>query len=205
MFYSGGTTFHWRMGYAWSLDGSNWTKYNDPSTTIPWLSISDFVLDWGASGSFDDGMASDGSVYFNTQNNTLELWYTGRNDAAMSTAIGYASAPFDTSFLSDIHKTSQIFPSDFVLKQNYPNPFNPSTTIQFDLPKTSEVTLKVFSILGEEVATLLSVSLLSGSHSVEWDAGHLASGVYLYRLVANPSLTGEAGGFVETRKMMLIK
>jgi len=83
------------------------------------------------------------------------------------------------------------------LSQNYPNPFNPSTTIAFDLPKTSEVSLKVLNILGEEVATLISASLLSGSHSVEWDAGNLASGVYLYRL--------ETEGYIETKKMILMK
>jgi hypothetical protein len=83
------------------------------------------------------------------------------------------------------------------LHQNYPNPFNPSTTIEFDLPKTSEVTLKVYNIVGEEVATLLSASLPSGPHSVEWDAGELATGAYLYRL--------QAGEYVQTRKMMLMK
>ncbi|MBN2365365.1 MAG: T9SS type A sorting domain-containing protein [Calditrichaeota bacterium] len=85
----------------------------------------------------------------------------------------------------------------YQLYQNYPNPFNPTTTIQFDLPKTSEVTLKIFNVLGEEVTTLLSGSLLSGSHSVEWDASNLASGVYLYRL--------QAGDYVETRKMILMR
>jgi hypothetical protein len=88
-------------------------------------------------------------------------------------------------------------PIKFILDQNYPNPFNPSTTIEFDLSKTSEVTLKVFTILGEEVATLLSASLFSGSHSVEWDASNLASGVYLYRL--------QAGDYVETKKMVVMK
>ena len=83
------------------------------------------------------------------------------------------------------------------LTQNYPNPFNPSTTIEFDLPRTSKVSVKIYNIIGEEVATLLSASLLSGSHSVDWDASNLASGVYLYRL--------QAGDYVETRKMMLMK
>ena len=68
------------------------------------------------------------------------------------------------------------------LYKNYHHPFNPTTTIEFDLPKTSEVTLKVFNILGEEVATLISASLPSGSHSIEWDASNLASGIYLYRI-----------------------
>jgi hypothetical protein len=102
--------------------------------------------------------------------------------------------------------TTETITFSYQLHQNYPNPFNQSTTIEFDLPKTSEVTLQIFNILGEEVATLLSArltgaagqaSLLSGSHSVEWDAAHLASGVYLYRL--------EAEGYVETKKMILMK
>ena len=88
-------------------------------------------------------------------------------------------------------------PSIFELKQNYPNPFNPSTTIEFDLPKTSHVALKVFNILGEEVATLVSDRLSAGSYSYNWDASNLASGVYLYRL--------QADDYVETRKMVLMK
>jgi S-formylglutathione hydrolase FrmB len=83
------------------------------------------------------------------------------------------------------------------LYQNYPNPFNPSTTIEFDLSKTSKVTLKVFNILGEEVATLVAERLSSGTYSYEWDASSLASGVYLYRL--------QAGEYVETRKKVLMR
>ena len=86
---------------------------------------------------------------------------------------------------------------NFILFSAYPNPFNPATTIEFSLPRTSEVTLKVFNLLGEEVATLLSASLLSGSHSIKWNASNLASGVYLYRL--------QAGNFVEIRKMILMR
>ena len=84
-----------------------------------------------------------------------------------------------------------------ILQQNYPNPFNPTTTIEFNLPKTSEVTLKVFNILGEEVSTLVSDRLSAGSHTYEWDASNLSCGVYLYRL--------EAEGYFETRKMILMK
>ena len=88
-------------------------------------------------------------------------------------------------------------PKEFHLNQNYPNPFNPSTTIQFDLPKTGQVTLKVFNVLGEELATLVSNRLPAGSYSYEWDASSLASGVYLYRL--------QAGNYVKTRKMVMMK
>jgi hypothetical protein len=91
----------------------------------------------------------------------------------------------------------KINASNYRLLQNYPNPFNPSTIIEFNLPKTSEVSLKVFSILGEEVVTLVSERLSAGSYSYEWDASNLASGVYLYKL--------KAGDSFETRKMMLMR
>jgi hypothetical protein len=83
-----------------------------------------------------------------------------------------------------IYKELSQKPLAFVLHQNYPNPFNPNTTIEFDLPKMSDVTIKVFNIIGEEVATLVSDRLSAGSYSYEWDASKYASGVYLYRLQA---------------------
>ena len=98
--------------------------------------------------------------------------------------------------IKKLHTTPPL-PQTFQVLQNYPNPFNPSTTIEFDLPKTSEVTLKIFNILGEEVATLVSDRLSTGSYSYEWDASNLASGVYLYRL--------QADEYTETRKMVLMR
>ncbi len=80
---------------------------------------------------------------------------------------------------------------------NYPNPFNPSTTIEFQLPKSSNVTLKIFNILGKEVAILVSDRLTAGSYTYDWDASNMASGVYLYHL--------KAGDFVETKKMILMR
>jgi hypothetical protein len=102
-------------------------------------------------------------------------------------------APEVTSIDDEPH----TFTNYYRLHQNYPNPFNPNTTIEFDLPKTSEVTLKVFNILGEEVAAPVSHRLSAGSYSYEWDARNLASGVYMYRL--------QAGEYVETRKMILMR
>ena len=102
------------------------------------------------------------------------------------------------NFVSDIKPEPNNFPDGFVLEQNYPNPFNPSTTINFKLLKTSKVTLKVFNILGKEVTTLVSEKLSAGSHSYQWSHTEgLASGIYLYRL--------ETNGFVQTRKMILMK
>ena len=87
--------------------------------------------------------------------------------------------------------------ADYILYQNYPNPFNPTTTIEFSISKTIFVTLKIYDILGEEVATLVSDRLNTGSYSYEWDARDLASGIYLYRL--------QAGEYVVSRKMALLR
>jgi hypothetical protein len=110
---------------------------------------------------------------------------------------------FDLGLITGIY-TSEITNNlnGFRLYQNYPNPFNPTTTISFNLSKTSEVSLKIYNLLGEEVTTLLSASLLSGFQSVEWDGrdnnGHrVASGTYIYRL--------QAGGFTESRQMVFLK
>jgi hypothetical protein len=83
------------------------------------------------------------------------------------------------------------------LSQNYPNPFNATTRISFDLPRAQRVSLKVYNLLGQKVATLADGVLTSGSHELSFDGSHLASGVYLYRL--------DAGSFVQSRKMLLLK
>ncbi len=88
-------------------------------------------------------------------------------------------------------------PLVYSLEQNYPNPFNPSTRIEFSIPATSNVVLKVYNILGQEVVTLVNESLKVGNHAVTFDASRFASGVYLYRLTA--------GQFVSTKKMLLLK
>jgi hypothetical protein len=90
-----------------------------------------------------------------------------------------------------------VSPRDFDLRQNYPNPFNPSTMISYDLPTRSHVTLKIFNLLGQEVATLVNGEVEVGRHQANWKAGRLATGVYLYQL--------KAGGYVETKRMLLIK
>ena len=100
----------------------------------------------------------------------------------------------DTNDISYIAATN----SRPVLKSNYPNPFNPTTTIYFELPKTTRVTLKIFNVLGQEVATLVSERLSAGSHSYEWSRSEgIASGMYVYRL--------EAENFVQCKKMLLVR
>jgi predicted outer membrane repeat protein len=91
----------------------------------------------------------------------------------------------------------KITPSQHSLNQNYPNPFNPSTTIEFTLPKSEFVELKVFNILGKEVATLVSNKLNQGNHRFTWDATGNASGVYFYKI--------ETVNYVDIKKCILIK
>jgi hypothetical protein len=88
-------------------------------------------------------------------------------------------------------------PVAFALDQNYPNPFNPSTTITYELPKTSDVRMSVFDMLGREVSVLVNERREAGVHDVKFDASGLSSGVYLYRL--------QAGSFVQTRKLMFVR
>lgn len=88
-------------------------------------------------------------------------------------------------------------PAGFKLEQNYPNPFNPNTMIGFQLPENSPVRLEVFDLLGRRVATLIDGNKKAGRHEVQFEAGHLASGVYLYRL--------QAGSFTQTKRLTLFK
>jgi hypothetical protein len=96
-------------------------------------------------------------------------------------------------------------PERFSLAQNYPNPFNPSTTIAYELPRTVQVSLNVYNTLGLQVAALVNESKSAGMFTVQFDAGNLTSGVYFYRLQARPTDGGQAGEFVETMKLILVK
>jgi hypothetical protein len=94
-------------------------------------------------------------------------------------------------------KTLNTTPTSFALSQNYPNPFNPTTNIKYSIPSEMQVSLKVYDILGREVASLVNEKQVGGSYQVNFDASKLASGVYIYRL--------DAGTFVQSKKMILIK
>ncbi len=102
-----------------------------------------------------------------------------------------------TSSFSDVVNVDVTAPAQFELSQNYPNPFNPSTTINFSIPQSSIVSLKVFNTLGQEVKTLINQNMESGVHSVTFNASDLNSGIYFYKL--------DAGQITEVRKMTLIK
>ena len=107
--------------------------------------------------------------------------------------------------LVSVNGLTSMIPEVYALHNNYPNPFNPSTTIQYDLPKQSLVTLKIYSMLGQEVATLVDGIMEAGYQHVIWNGLHnnIASGVYFYRIFAKPTDKGEA--FTQVKKMLLLK
>lgn len=99
--------------------------------------------------------------------------------------------------ITDVSEEESYQPDSYNLNQNYPNPFNPTTQISFDIPETTNITLKVFDVLGREVATLFQGEKTAGRHSVNFSAAGFSSGIYLYQL--------KADDFISTKKMILLK
>ena len=98
---------------------------------------------------------------------------------------------------TDVKEINDLVPVAFELGQNYPNPFNPSTTIKFSVPEAGLVTLRVFNLLGQEVATLLNSEKTAGVYEASFDASALSSGIYFYTL--------DSKNFTSTKKMVLLK
>lgn len=104
---------------------------------------------------------------------------------------------FTTSSATAVEEINKSVPIEYVLHQNFPNPFNPVTSIEFSLPKSSYVTLTIFSTLGTQIQTLINQKLSPGTYRAQWDTIDVPSGVYFYHLVA--------GSFAETKKMLLLR
>jgi hypothetical protein len=143
----------------------------------------------------------------NTSSRVYEFRFT---DGLGLTAVDASTAPtiVGVQYVAEHRLLSSIIsaapmpdgedlPRRFALQQNYPNPFNPSTAISFSLPSAGHARLRVFDVLGREIATLVDGDLTSGPHQIEWNASGLASGVYFYRLDG-------AGGSL-TRRTLLIR
>ena len=99
--------------------------------------------------------------------------------------------------MADVEDAQNPIPTEYKLDQNYPNPFNPSTKISWQSPVSSKQTIKVFDVLGNEVATLVDEYKPAGMYNVQFTMNNLASGIYYYQL--------RAGDFVETKKMIYLK
>ena len=126
------------------------------------------------------------------------------SSSASTTSLDYNSTPSTTeSFtmtpdnVTSVQNSNNNIITNFSLEQNYPNPFNPTTIISYSLPYTSKVVLKVYNLLGQEVASLINSQQTAGVHQVVFDGSNLASGVYFYRI--------QAGNFSATKKLILMK
>ncbi len=131
----------------------------------------------------------------------IQLFGAGINRIRMlSDSLGYAVGrsvyKYSLQNITSVEPVTEV-PERFHLAQNYPNPFNPSTQINYSLQTSAVVSLKIYDLLGNEVQTLVDAFHLDGAYSVMFDPGNLASGVYFYKL--------EAGDFVDTKKMLLIR
>jgi hypothetical protein len=148
------------------------------------------------------------SVKTGTDSSYTTTFTDPHNTAKIVTGVaidpeGLADSTLWVFTITDVQNENGVLPAEYVLGQNYPNPFNPTTTIQFDLPKSSSVTLEVFNVSGARVRSLLKgENLGAGSHTMMWDgrdqSGRLVpSGTYMYRI--------SAGDFHAWKKMTLLK
>ncbi|MFZ5518092.1 MAG: choice-of-anchor Q domain-containing protein [Candidatus Zhuqueibacterota bacterium] len=124
------------------------------------------------------------------------------NPADSKPDMGAYESPLSTD-VENPWKTE--IPQSYLLGQNYPNPFNPTTTISYQLPTISQVDLSIYNMIGQKVATLVSARQPAGFYNVHWDASAVASGVYLYRLEAGDTSTGSGQGFVQVKKLILMR
>lgn len=145
--------------------------------------------------------------FWNAGQDTVPIYLkTGSTIASVTGVLWFGFSDYklfprkddDFSGVSDIEENYSAIPDNYSLSQNYPNPFNPSTKIEYTLPAEGNVTLKIYNMLGQEVKTLINNELVSaGRHSINFNAGNLASGIYIYRL--------QVGDFSSNKKMILLK
>ena len=152
------------------------TPFTDSTTSGMWLPIADSAR----------GLLYTGKLYFNVHSN-INPGGEIRGNIGVGTPV-----------VTSVDQGSSSVPAAFNLRQNFPNPFNPSTTIEFDISSKSLVSLKIYNILGQEVAVLVDEVRQAGNQKVTFDASRLASGIYLYKLTSN-------NGYAKTMKMMLLK
>jgi hypothetical protein len=127
-----------------------------------------------------------------TSNNSVTVGKEYVNEIISSYNKNFADIPVS------VKRDEDNLPLQFNLSQNYPNPFNPTTSIKYTVPSSEYVTLKIYDILGNEIATLVNEQKTAGRYEVEFNAINLPSGVYFYRIQSST-------GFVSTKKMLLIK
>lgn len=178
-------SFEWYTGYTQDTSYWNWLNYGSIQQMYP----------SGVEGPVT--IPSQDFINLNP-NDSVIIYYAfaiGTDEADVISGILEAQIKYNT-VLSIGNKISEI-PQDFSLAQNYPNPFNPNTKIQFSVNKSEFISLKVFDLLGNEIAILVNEELTPGVYQYNFDASNLSSGVYYYKL--------QSGNYSETKKMILMR
>lgn len=180
----------WRQTFARSIVTGPIVA-NDVVYTVVWrMDVGQTSALWGFDLATGDSLFHDNSTFFTGLPIVADhmLLVPSMNGIKI-----YSNSPL----VSVDQKIQNLQPTQFALHQNYPNPFNPKTVISYQLPVHSLVELKIFDLLGREIATLINEEKEPGEYTVEWNGKGLPSGMYLYRL--------KAGAFTETRKLVLQK
>ena len=164
----------------------NQTQHNAPFFTMP------VELRF----SYDTGPDSTIRVLNNVNNQEFIFTFT-RNPTSVVFDPDDNIVLKENGSIVSVKQAAAIRPLSYNLDQNYPNPFNPATHFGFTIADTRLVTLKIYDVLGKEVATVLNTTMNPGAYSIPWNADALPSGIFFYRL--------EAGQFVQTKKMILLK
>lgn len=173
-----------KFKFAYSVKGSKCYYSSNTSTTT--FSIRQLVNSIPAG----DGYGRVRAGYRVTSDSCLSVWSTNTGGGIFST---YGCE----SYVMGINQNGSTIPAEFKMSQNYPNPFNPVTNIKFSIPQVSFVKLVVYDVTGKVVAQLVNQQLNAGSYTADFDASHLSSGVYFYRISTD--------NFTDVKKMMLIK
>ena len=193
---------------AHGIEGGLWLSIDSCST---WTRVSTIAPQAGLSiesGGILVGTDNLGVFLFSDDGDSLGSFNEGLTNLNVHTIImgnsGYVYVGTDNgvwrrplSEITSVEENPMQIPSSYILSQNFPNPFNPSTKIKYSVPQSSQVVIKIFDIVGNEIETLVNEEKPAGSYELTWNAANLPSGVYFYQL--------RAGSFVETKKMLLLK
>jgi hypothetical protein len=184
----------WNTTLRWNgIDAPISTSGSDLSVSIP---LGDSTASGGGIGSTDN-FPDLGRVLAKCDIAEIAVYDTVLSDSDRISIERYLGNKYGMTMTGVVASQSKDITQRFRLQQNYPNPFNPTTTITYELPRTSHVSLTVYDMLGREVSVLVNEKKEAGVHEVEFNGSALASGVYLYRLTT--------GAFTQTRKMIVVK
>ena len=198
-FMSGGQTCY---SGTYTVAGSGW-QYINMTSPFQWNGTSNIAIEiCFNNSSYTSNTTVNGTANSSSQNKHQHSDLSSGDGCTAITSAGssYTARPnisLTFNILNEAGNNNNGIPTRYELAQNYPNPFNPATKINYAIPKQGLVTMKIYDVLGREIASLVNEVMQPGYYTVDFDASHLASGVYFYKL--------ESGSFSEVKGMMLIK